>query len=36
MIAAHALSQQATLVTNNTREFANVPGLRIFIKKMSC
>lgn len=29
MIAAHALSQQATLVTNNTREFAKVPGLRL-------
>lgn len=27
MIAAHALSQQATLVTNNTREFTRVPGL---------
>jgi tRNA(fMet)-specific endonuclease VapC len=29
MIAAHALSQQCTLVTNNTREFAKVPGLRV-------
>lgn len=29
MIAAHALSQQATLVTNNTREFANVKGLQL-------
>ena len=29
MIAAHALSQQATLVTNNTRKFAQVPGLRV-------
>jgi tRNA(fMet)-specific endonuclease VapC len=27
MIAAHALSQRAPLVTNNTREFAKVPGL---------
>lgn len=29
MIAAHALSQQALLVTNNTREFAKVTGLRL-------
>ena len=29
MIAAHALSQQSTLVTNNTREFARVPGLAL-------
>ena len=29
LIAAHALSQQATLVTNNTREFAMAPGLRL-------
>lgn len=29
LIAAHALSQQATLVTNNTDEFARVPGLQI-------
>jgi tRNA(fMet)-specific endonuclease VapC len=29
LIAAHALSARATLVTNNTREFARVPGLRL-------
>ena len=29
MIAAHALSQQSTLVTNNTREFERVPGLAL-------
>ena len=29
MIAAHALSQRATLVTNNTREFERVPGLQV-------
>jgi tRNA(fMet)-specific endonuclease VapC len=29
MIAAHALSQQSMLVTNNTREFARVPGLAL-------
>ena len=29
MIAAHALSLDAPLVTHNTREFARVPGLRL-------
>lgn len=29
MIAAHALSLDATLVTHNTREFAQVKGLRL-------
>jgi tRNA(fMet)-specific endonuclease VapC len=29
MIAAHALSLQALLVTNNTREFAKVSGLQL-------
>jgi tRNA(fMet)-specific endonuclease VapC len=29
LIAAHALSQEVTLVTNNTREFGRVPGLTI-------
>ena len=29
MIAAHALSLDATLVTNNTREFERVAGLRL-------
>jgi len=29
MIAAHALSQNSTLVTNNMGEFARVPGLRV-------
>lgn len=28
LIAAHALSLRVTLVTNNTREFARVPGLQ--------
>ena len=27
LIAAHALSLEATLVTSNTREFSRVPGL---------
>ena len=29
LIAAHALSLDATLVTNNTREFERVPGLQL-------
>lgn len=29
LIAAHALSLQATLVSNNVREFSRVPGLMI-------
>jgi len=29
LIAAHALSQRATLVTNNTDEFARVPDLQL-------
>ena len=29
LIAAHALSRRATLVTNNTRHFSQVPGLKI-------
>jgi len=29
MIAAHALASNAILVTNNTREFDRVPGLRL-------
>lgn len=29
IIAAHALSLRCTLVTNNTREFAKVPGLAL-------
>ncbi len=29
LIAAHALSLDVTLATNNTREFARVPGLRV-------
>ena len=29
LIAAHALSERATLVTNNVRHFAMVPGLKI-------
>jgi tRNA(fMet)-specific endonuclease VapC len=29
LIAAHAVSLGVTLVTNNTREFSRIPGLRI-------
>jgi tRNA(fMet)-specific endonuclease VapC len=29
LIAAHALARGLTLVTNNVREFARVPGLRV-------
>ena len=29
MIAAHALSQQALLITNNIREFSKVPDLQL-------
>ena len=29
LMAAHALSQQAQLITNNTRDFSNVPGLQL-------
>lgn len=29
LIAAHALASNTVLVTNNTREFARVPGLRL-------
>lgn len=29
MIAAHALSLDLTVVTNNTREFSRVPGIRL-------
>lgn len=29
LIAAHAISIEATLVTNNVREFARIPGLKI-------
>ena len=29
LIAAHALALDATLVTNNVREFSRVPGLRV-------
>ena len=29
MIAGHALSLDATLVTNNARDFRDIPGLRV-------
>jgi tRNA(fMet)-specific endonuclease VapC len=29
MIAAHALSQNGTLITNTTRDIARVPGLSV-------
>ena len=29
LIACHAVAEQATLVTNNLRHFADVPGLRV-------
>ncbi|MDZ4289935.1 MAG: PIN domain-containing protein [Prosthecobacter sp.] len=29
LIAAHALALDATVITNNTREFARVPGLKV-------
>ena len=29
LIAGHAMADKATLVTNNTREFSRVPGLKI-------
>lgn len=29
LIAAHALALDLTLVTNNTRDFADIPGLRV-------
>ena len=29
LIASHAIARQLTLVTNNVREFARVPGLRV-------
>jgi len=29
MIAAHAFSEKLTLVTNNTREFERIPGLKL-------
>jgi tRNA(fMet)-specific endonuclease VapC len=29
LIAAHAMSEGSTLVTNNTKHFGQVPGLRL-------
>jgi tRNA(fMet)-specific endonuclease VapC len=29
LVAAHALSLEATLITNNVRDFADVPGLKL-------
>jgi tRNA(fMet)-specific endonuclease VapC len=29
LIAAHALSLDVTLVTNNTREFSRIPDLKV-------
>ena len=29
LIAGHAMSEGATLVTNNTREFSRIPGLKL-------
>jgi tRNA(fMet)-specific endonuclease VapC len=29
MIAAHAVSEGATVITNNVRHFADVPGLKV-------
>ncbi|KAA3658420.1 MAG: type II toxin-antitoxin system VapC family toxin [Calditrichaeota bacterium] len=29
LIAAHAMAENATLITNNTKEFSRIPGLKI-------